>query len=452
MPAFAAALEGASGEEGREVRIRLARADGSWRTLEGTIDDRRGDPGVRGHVLRARDITERSANEELARRTARMEAVGKLSAWLAHELNDVLTSVDGNAQLLLQELERSDSRRRCVDAIRQSSARAATLVQHLLAFTRQQMLRPQVLDLNELLLETRPALGQVLAGHAQVVVGLDYRTRRVCIDPIQMRRALLNLAAMARDMVPPGGRVTLRTLRVDIDEGFVRRFTYPVRTGAYTLLEVGISGAPGEPEAAPRCPGPLDTLPENRAGLELSAVYGFVKQSGGYIWVEEEGGTVWYRLYLPVAEAGASVPAGAEEAADGAQREGLGCNVLVVEDDPAVRSVISKTLLKRGYGVIEAENGRDALELLTGDGPAVRLVVSDVNMPGMDGRELARRCTTARPGLRWLFVSGHTEEDIQGSGGLPEHAAFLSKPFRPEQFGAIVDELIAERAGALHVA
>ncbi|HEX7049285.1 MAG TPA: PAS domain S-box protein [Longimicrobiales bacterium] len=381
-----------------------------------------------------RDITERKHLEEQLRQAQKMEAVGRLAGGIAHDFNNLLTAIIGHAQILLDEMAADAPVWSDLDEIRKSAERAAGLTRQLLAFSRKQMLRPRVVDLNALISEVQKMLRRLIGEDVELATMLDPELGAVRADPSQLEQVLLNLAVNARDAMPAGGRLVIETRNVELDETYVRRHGY-VQAGPYVLLAVSDTGTGMDADTLAHVFEPFFTTKEQGkgTGLGLSTVYGIVKQSGGHIWVysEVDHGTT-FKIYLPRVEETAG--AAATDIPDAPQMEllGGGETVLLVEDEDAVRSLAQRILRKSGYQVLGARTGSEALEVCERHWGPIHLMLTDVVMPEMGGRELAERLAALRPEMKMLFMSGYTEDDVLRRGVLDAGAAFLEKPFTPE--------------------
>ncbi|HEX7127010.1 MAG TPA: ATP-binding protein, partial [Thermodesulfobacteriota bacterium] len=345
----------------RSLELWFRHRDGGWRELEARARDRLDDRWVAGIVLYCRDATERRRAEQQALLQQRMDASGRLAAGAAHDFNNLLTGLIGHARLLLGKFEPDDPRRGDAEQIQLAVERAAQLVHRLQAFSRQQVLRPEVLDLNAVVWGLDMALRSAVGERVEVATHLVAALGRVKADPRQLEEVLLELAVNARDAMPDGGTLEIRTADVEIDAEFARRFAYPVQTGSYVLLSVSDTGDGIAPDVLPHIFEPFYTTkgPGKGTGLGLSSVYGIVKQSGGYIWAESTVGKgTTFRLYLPRVE---EEPAEAPPLPVLEPPAARNATVLVVEDDEMVRTVVRRTLLEHGYGILEAPNGPDAL-------------------------------------------------------------------------------------------
>jgi len=398
-----------------------------------------------------RDVSEqrRSAEalhslEEQFRQAQRLEAVGRLAGGVAHDFNNILTAITGYAQLLLADFREHDPRRSDIEEILAAAQRATALTRQLLAFSRKQVLQPRVLDLNDVVRGLEKMLRRLIGEDVNLVFAPSDGLGAVRADPGQIEQVLLNLAVNARDAMPGGGRLTVETANVALDAAYAH--DHPgVAPGAYVLLAVTDTGTGMDAETRSHIFEPFFTTKElgKGTGLGLATVHGVVSQSGGHISVDSEPGRgTAFRIYLPRAEA---APEGAA-AEPAAPRAGRGHEtVLVVEDDRAVRDVVAATLVQRGYRVLQAPDGVTALKLAAGaDGP-IHILLTDVVMPGMQGRELAQALTRRHPGLRLLYMSGYTDDAVIRNGVLEEGTPFLQKPFTPEALVLRLREVLDRR-------
>jgi len=399
--------------------------------------------GRRAEQVVINDVTERKRLEEQFRQAQKMEAVGRLAAGVAHDFNNLLTAILGTTDLMLEDLSPDDPDREGLHDIRSASERAAVLTRQLLTFSRQQVVSPQVLRLNDLVLELEKLLRRLLGEDVTIRVAVAPDCGGVKADPGQLEQVIVNLAVNARDAMPNGGRLTLETKNVDLDADYpTDRITIPA--GRYVMLAVTDSGTGMDPETKARIFEPFfTTKPVGKGtGLGLATVWGAVKQSGGYIWLYSEVGQgTSFKIYLPRVDA-MEPQAAAEEAAvalDGSE------TVLVAEDEDAVRQIIEKALQARGYQVIVARGGSDALALAGRHNGQIDLLVTDVVMPDMNGRELSQRLTHVRPTLRTLYLSGYTDDAILHHGVLQEGVAFLQKPFSLGALARKVRDVIEAR-------
>ncbi|HEX5724364.1 MAG TPA: PAS domain S-box protein [Longimicrobiaceae bacterium] len=433
----------------QRVEFRVRRRDEEWRTLETIVTSLLHDPAVEGIVVNARDVTERNAAQEALKlsqqqllQAQKMDAIGRLAGGVAHDFNNLLTAVRGNAELLLMDLPPEHPSRADVEEIRRAADRAAGLTRQLLAFSRRQVLQPRVLDLNAVVTDMQKMLRRLIGEDVHLHTELETALARVRADPGQVEQVVLNLSLNARDAMPGGGTLTLRTGNATLGEEVARRFGYVI-PGRYVLLSVRDTGHGMDAETAERAFEPFfTTKPSGRGtGLGLSTVYGIVKQSGGYIWIDsapEVGTTV--RIYLPPAEV--EEPAEAERVPTPAPPPGGAETLLLVEDEDTVRVLARRVLERSGYTVLEARDGAQALVVASLHRGPLHLLLTDVVMPNLGGRELARRIRAERPELPVLFISGYAEEAVKGHGVLEPGTAFLEKPFTAEVLAARVRQVL----------
>jgi PAS domain S-box-containing protein len=397
-----------------------------------------------GHLVRVwgtqRDVTEQRHLEEQFRQSQKMEAVGQLAGGIAHDFNNLLTAILGNTQLLLRELPPGDSKRGDVEEIRKASERAASLTRQLLAYSRRQMLQPEVLDLNVVVAEMDKMLRRLIGEHIALVAVLAPDLGRVRADPNQIEQVIVNLAVNARDAMPDGGKLTVETANVDLDEAFAQAHLGSV-PGSYALLAVTDTGAGMDATVRAHLFEPFFTTKEvgKGTGLGLATVYGIVKQSGGYISVySEPGHGSSFKIYLPRIATPAEAPAGPQKGGPAPGSE----TVLVVEDEPAVLTLSRRALEAQGYVVLAASDPLAALRVVERHGGTIHLLLTDVVMPGLSGRELADRLTAQRPGIRVLFMSGYPGDAVVQHGTLPSGSAFLQKPFSPDGLARKVRDVL----------
>ncbi len=377
----------------------------------------------------ARDVTDQHRLEERLSRAHRMESVARLAGGIAHDFNNLLTVVLGSAEILLDDLPRAYARRNDLEAIKAAATQAAQLTRQVLAYSRQQVLAPRVLDLNSLIAGMERAIRPLLGPRIELVLEQGPLSGAVRVDPAQLEQAVLNLVANARDAMPAGGRLTIATADIQVDEPFAREHA-PMRPSRYLTLTVRDMGVGMDEETQGHLFEPFFTTKPGRhgAGLGLAMTYGIVKQSEGYIWAHSTPGAgATFTIYLPWHErvAAAAVPALEPLAAP----RGTGETVLVVDDEPAVRVVTKRILQRSGYAVLEARGGPEALDALREHPGPVHLLLTDVIMPEMTGREVAKRVRQQRPGTKVVYMSGYSPEAIAHDGLLDEGAAFVRKPF-----------------------
>jgi len=387
------------------------------------------------------DITEHKLLEAQLRQAQKMEAVGRLAGGIAHDFNNLLTAILGSADLLLDTLSPDAPEREDLDEIRKAAKRAADLTRQLLAFSRQQLLAPQVLDVNALLTNLEKLLRRLIGEHIELRTALAPNVGAVQADPGQLEQVIVNLAVNARDAMPQGGQLTIETANAELDEAYAAEH-FPARPGSYVLLAVTDTGTGMDAQTKSHIFEPFFTTKEKGkgTGLGLATVYGIVKQSDGYIWVySEPGHGTSFKIYLPrVAEAPGPARPGFELSASVRGSE----TVFVVEDDEMVRALIRRMLETRGYTVLLAPHGDEALQLLERHPGRVDLLMTDVVMPGMSGRDLADRVAERRPGIKVLYLSGYTDDAIVRHGVLEPGIAFLQKPFSADALARKVREVL----------
>jgi PAS domain S-box-containing protein len=374
-----------------------------------------------------KDITLQRSLEEQLRQAQKMEAVGRLAGGIAHDFNNLLTAILSNTELVLGELPEGPVRQD-VEVIRHTAERAAALTRQLLAFSRKQVIQPRLLDLSALVYNTERMLRRTIGD--RIVLETDLRdTGSILADPGQLEQVLVNLAVNARDAMPEDGTLTIRTRELVVDEAFASRHR-GLRGGAYVVLEVEDSGTGMDAAIQSRIFEPFFTTKEigKGTGLGLATVYGIVKQTAGYVAVDSAPGRgAIFTIYLPRQEGRA--PA-AEKVTD--RLPGGSETILVVEDEASVRNSIKRILTRKGYAVLEARHGADALQVIDrSDGP-VDLVVTDLMMPEMSGRELIRELQALQRPPRIVVMSGYDEQSVMGQDSLPPGTGFLEKPFTVE--------------------
>ena len=437
-PIARAILQGetVSGEE-----IEILRPDGSRAIFSMNAAPIRDAGGtIVAAVNAVHDVTHRRRVEQHLRQVQQMEAVGRLAGGMAHEANNQMSVVLSAAAFILKRTDLSDAVEKDVQSIKRAAERTAGVTAQLLAFGLRQILRPQVLDLNEVVREFMPVLRRTLGVDSAVELRADPAIAHIRADRGQVEQVLLNLALNAKDAMPRGGRFTLETRSVTLTpESFKTGAT--VRPGPYVLLAVSDTGHGMDRHTMDQAFEPFFTTKAvgQGTGLGLSTVYGIVKQSDGYVWANSEPGQgTTFEIYLPVEPEG--LPSVAEPQVSGGAIAGE--VVLIVEDEEAVRTMTARLLQSEGYEVLEAADGREALEIVERYSGQVDLVITDVAMPVMNGRELADRLTRRRPSLPVLFMSGYTDDEMVRRGLIEPNHPFLSKPFTPEVLAGKVRQLL----------
>lgn len=430
------------GETGRVSQLRIRTRKGDYRVGEFAATAQFREGRLVGVLGIARDVTDRLSLEQQLRQAQKMEAVGRLAAGVAHDFNNILTAITGYAQLLLEDLDPKAPHREDVDEIRKAAERAAALTRQLLAFSRQQVLQPTVLDLNTLVVETEGMLGRLLGEDIQLATGLTADLGAVKTDRSQIEQVILNLAVNARDAMPQGGKLTIETANIEMDDVYAREH-FPALPGSYVMLAVSDTGTGMSPETQAHMFEPFFTTKAKGqgTGLGLATVYGIVKQSAGFIWVYTEPGQgTTFKIYLPrVAQLPERRVASAH--ADTAPMEGTE-TVLLAEDEAAVRAVARQALQRHGYAVLEAQSGEAALDLAQRHSGRIHLLLTDVVMPGMSGRALALRLAAQRPDMRTIYMSGYTDDAITRHGVLEHGVTYVQKPFSPDALVRKVREVL----------
>jgi PAS domain S-box-containing protein len=399
-----------------------------------------------GFEMIVEDITERRLLEEQLRQSQKMEAVGQLAGGIAHDFNNLLTVIKGNSQLLLERLHEADSRRAGVEQVQKAADKAAGLTSQLLAFSRKQVVAFRVLDLNAVLSNMVQLLPRLLGERIELSIVHGKELGRVKADPGQIEQIIMNLALNARDAMPDGGRLMVETKNVDLDQSYGEHGQ--IEPGRYVQLAVSDTGVGIETEALPHIFEPFfTTKPVGKGtGLGLSTVYGIVQQSNGYILASSERGAgTTFRLYLPRVDQPAEsldVERGSPEFYAGFE------TVLLVEDEDGVRSLIQLVLQRNGYKVIEAHNAEEALQILDSNNGRIHLLLTDLILPRLSGRELAERINMKRPEIKCLFMSGYTDDSVVKSGILDHQTAFLQKPFSMEALLQKIREVLGQAAAA----
>ena len=438
---------GDTGEDAQPVEVRFAAGGlGQLHALpikaaDGTIDR------VALHVI---DMTSLKSLEMQFLQAQKMQAVGKLAGGVAHDFNNILTAMNGYADLLLLRHKAGDPSFSDIMQIRNSGNRAARLVRHLLAFSRQQTLTPKVYPVTDLVADMSEILNRLLTERITLAHDFGRDIWPVRVDQAQFDNMIINLCVNARDAMPDGGTVTIRTRNVTEPES--REQGYQILTpGEYVLIEVQDTGSGIAPENIAKIFEPFFTTKEVGAGtgLGLASVYGFVKQSGGFVFPDSElGKGTTFRIYLPRHIATADQAAEEQEAeaakpAPARDLTGIG-TILLVEDDDSVRSLTARALEMRGYEVLKASGGEEALDIIRALDKRIHLMISDVVMPGMDGPEVARIARTMRKDMRIIFMSGYAEDSFRKQAEANADVHFLAKPFPLQELASKVKDVMSQ--------
>ena len=381
--------------------------------------------GRRGRLVVAHDITQQQELQVQLQQSQKMDAIGRLAGGVAHDFNNLLGVIIGYGERLLRRLPSPD--RREINEVLKAAEHAASLTRQLLAFSRRQVLKPRVLDLNAVVGEMDGMLRRIIGEDIDLVTVLQDGLGQVKADPGQIQQVVMNLAVNARDAMPKGGRLTIETGNAELDESYISAHL-AVRSGHYVMLAVTDSGMGMDAATQARIFEPFFTTKEagKGTGLGLSTVFGIVKQSEGNVWVysEPQRGTT-FKIYLPrVDEVVEEQPAQEAETAAGGSE-----TILLVEDSDSLRELGREILEEHGYKVIEASSGAAALEALARHTGSLDLILTDLVMSGMSGRELADQVTRLRPGTKVIFMSGYTDDALGHHGVLETGTAFVEKPF-----------------------
>ncbi len=397
---------------------------------------------VKGFVHIARDLSEQKKLESQLVMSRKMEAVGKLAGGIAHDFNNLLTAIIGYSEFLDARFPEGDPSKREIGEIRKAADHAASLTRQLLAYSRQQILQPRVIGINLVVSEMDRMLRRLIGEDIDFVTKLDASLWNVKADPGQISQVVMNLAINARDAMPGGGKLTIETANVSLNEEYCR-VRDVMEPGPYVMLAVSDTGIGMSAETIARMFDPFFTTKATGkgTGLGLSTVYGIVKQSKGYIWVySEPGHGSTFKVYLPETEE--REDAVAETASPAVDLRGDE-TVLVVDDDGGILKLTSDCLARSGYRVLSARDGEDALRVAEDHDGEISLLVTDVIMPKMGGKDLSRQLAERRPGIKVLYMSGYTDNAIVHHGVLEAGMAFLQKPYTPESLARKVREVLA---------
>lgn len=400
-------------------------------------------PAIQRELREAEEHRQRKRLEQHVLQLQKFEAIGRLAGGVAHDFNNLLGVILGESEILL-ERSRDEGVTRGLEMIRESARRGANLTRQLLAFGRRQVLEPRVVNLNAILTDVEKLLQRVIGEDIELLFQRDPKIGSVKADPGQLEQVVVNLATNARDAMPEGGRLTIATANVDLDEAYADRRVV-VGPGHYVQLVVGDTGCGMDTEMQAHVFEPFFTTKEQGkgTGLGLATVYGIVKQSGGYIWVySEPGHGTTFKIYLPMVEATAESP----RYVDRSEVVPRGSEtILVVEDDASLREVTCEFLQSSGYTVISAESPGEALELAESHNGPIDVLLTDVIMPKMNGRELATRLIKLRREMKVLYVSGYADGVVRAGvhGQLEEGLAFLQKPYTRSAVTRKIREILA---------
>jgi len=387
----------------------------------------------------AEDVTDRRALEDQFRQAQKMEAVGRLAGGVAHDFNNLLMVISGYAEVILGQMDPASPLHEKGRAIQLAADRATTLTRQLLAFSRKQLLELKVVDVNAIVQDMERLLRPLIGENIELVTILSPEAAHTRADAGQLEQVIMNLVVNAKDAMPAGGKLTFRTDNIVVDENH-RRGQHFIRPGNYVTLLVSDTGMGMDRETQSRIFEPFFTTKEKGkgTGLGLSTVYGIVKQSGGYVMVQSEVGRgSAFQIYLPLVEGAAE-----QQSVTVAEAGGGTETILLVEDEESVRQLVRDTLAAKGYQVLEAENGEAGMVAAARHQGKIDLVITDVVMPGMGGREMVKRLIESRPGTKVLYLSGYTEDAIVSDGSIEKGTAFLQKPFTLQSLSRKVREVL----------
>ena len=435
-----------SGEPLQHFEIAMLRKDGRKVLLEASARLIRSNGNKDCVQGIARDVTERRQLENMVRQSQKLEAIGRLSGGLAHDFNNLLCVINGHTELLTEALQPGDPSIRSVTQIRKAADSAAALTRQLLAFSRRQVFHPQVVDLNVIVTETERLLNRLIDEHIEFHTALDPALGRVMVDPVQVEQVIINLVLNARDAMPKGGKLTIETSNLDLEEDHDSKFSQ-IPAGKYVVLALTDTGCGMSEETQSRIFEPFYTTKEmgKGTGLGLATVYGIVKQSGGFIWVysEESRGTT-FKVYLPRVASPLTKgrPTRLSDISKGTE------TILVVEDAEPLRALTKEFLTACGYTVLDAANGDEAIQIAQSYAGTIDLLLTDVVMPRLGGKPLVEQMAQVRPHTRVLYMSGYPNDGIVQAGILANGVALLEKPFTRELLSNRVRQVLDEPAVA----
>jgi len=389
----------------------------------------------------SRDITEQKMLEEQLRQSQKMEAIGRLAGGVAHDFNNMMTVVNGYSEFLLSKLNKGGAEHKYAEEIMKAGKKASSLTQQLLAFSRKQVLQTRAVNLNALVTDLEKMLKRLIGEDIELQLDLDTKLGSIRADPGQIDQIIMNLAVNARDAMPRGGKIIVETVNVELDDEYCW-LHMAAQPGPYVMLAVSDTGTGMDKETRSRIFEPFFSTKEEGqgTGLGLSTVYGIVKQSGGNIWVyTEPGHGTTFKIYFPRIEK--APQAGKREEASGGSFRGSE-TILLVEDEEMVRDFAYEVLGEMGYTVLEAGSGEEALRICEGHKGPIHLLLTDVVMPKMSGRELAGSCIRRHPGIKVMYMSGHTDNSVVQNGMLEAGMGFVQKPFTPLGLAKKVREVL----------
>ena len=398
-----------------------------------------------GAIITSIDLTEMKNLNDQYRQAQKMEAVGTLAGGVAHDFNNILTTIIGNAELALMDGGQDDSLREELEEIRKSGQRGASLTRQLLAFSRKQIIQPKIFDLNEQLTDLEKMVGRLIGEDIELLMIQGPGLWPVEADPGQMEQVVMNLVINAKDAMPMGGKLTVETANVDLDEDYFHRHGIEEKPGSYVMLAISDTGCGMDKETREHIFEPFFTTKElgKGTGLGLSTVYGIVKQNDGSVWAYSEPGLgTTFKIYLP--KTMGDVEPEEKEKTPIAELDGSE-TVLIVEDDDSLRKLAQKTLQKHGYRVLAAENGENALRVSEEHEGSIQLMITDVVMPKIGGKEVAEQLHPIYPQMKVIYMSGYTDNSIAHYGVLEPGLNFIGKPFSAKALARKVREVLDKK-------
>jgi signal transduction histidine kinase/CheY-like chemotaxis protein len=430
-----------------EIEYRFRRADGSFATVMDRayiVYDKAGEPlRAIGAIV---DMSDRRELEEQFRQAQKMEAVGRLAGGVAHDFNNLLMVITSYTEMMVEQLDPQDKLRRNLAQVLKAADRAASLTHQLLAFSRKQVLCPQIIDTNSVVEDSLKMIQRLIGEDIELSVSLAKPLWAVKADPAQIVQVVMNLCVNARDAMPDGGELTIKTENISVDAEAVRERPAFV-PGNYASLTVSDTGVGMDMEVQAHIFEPFFTTKKLGAGtgLGLSTVYGIVKQSGGYLWLNSEPGCgSSFSLYFPAVDQ----PLTTTITPEVKNSEGQSETILLVEDEEALRESISTYLTLHGYQVLEAANGVQALQIATQHPESIHMLITDMILPKMSGTELARKLATMRPQMIILYISGYTDRELTGRD-TSQSSGFLQKPFALRTLLNLMGEMTAKQAAEI---
>lgn len=440
--AFKEYLEG--GARYFELEYRIKNSGGEWRWIwsrgKCVAHDNSGRP-VR-LIGTQQDVTDKKRLESQFIQSQKMEAIGRLTSGVSHDFNNLLTSIIGNSELLLQEMSEDNASLPLLKEIIHAGQSAASLIRQLLAFSRKQVLELEVLDLNQEITGLKKMLQRLIGEDIHLITFLAPKIGNIKADRVQIQQVIINLTVNAKDAMPHGGKLSIESANVFLDDEYAHEHGVKVTPGPYAMISISDTGVGMDKETQSKIFEPFFTTKEKGqgTGLGLATVYGIIKQCDGYIWVYSEiGKGTTFKIYMPVIDG--KIVAKHEKQIPLGQVQGTG-TILLVEDEPSVRHLFSKVLQQYGYTVLEAQNGEEALAVCDDFKKRIHLMITDVVMPGITGTQLADTLKSRVPEMKVLFMSGYSDKTVFGADALNSNIHFIQKPISPRDFVLRVREMV----------